>query len=231
MKRYFVPDDRAVARSVPPVAVGPPPAAPPGASPLDESQFALVQEAAQNYKPIKKAARIALGSAVTTLIIGACAVPFTLVWPSFAGALVTVGLCVIGVVEFLGYRKMMRADPSAARHLAANQLAFLGLIVLYCAIQMLTFSTEDVKAVALSPEFRAQLDAMPDLARGIDRDIEQWAPLATYGFYSLVIVLSVFFQGGLALYYFTRRKSLEAFQRQPPWVRRVLAECEPQPAP
>lgn len=228
-----MPDDRAAARSVPPVAAGPPPAAPPGASPLDESQFALVQEAAQSYKPIKKAARIAMGSAVTTLFIGACAVPFTLIWPSLAGALITAGLWVIGVVEFLGYRKMMRADPSAARHLAANQLAFLGLIVLYCAIQMLTFSTADVKAAAMSPEFRAELGAMPSMARGFDRDIDQLAPLVTYGFYgfySLVIILSVFFQGGLALYYFTRRKFLEAFQHQPPWVRRVLAECEPQPA-
>jgi uncharacterized membrane protein len=215
------------------VAAGPTPAAPPGSSPLDESQFALVQEAAVAYKPVKKAAGIALGSAVTTLLIGACAVPFTLVWPSFAGAMITVGLCAVGVVEFLGYRKMKRAQASAARHLAANQLAFLGLITLYCAIQMLTFSVEDVKAAAMSPEFRAQLGAMPDMARGFDRDIDQLAPLVTYGFYgfySLVIVLSVLFQGGLALYYFTRRKSLEAFQRQPPWVRRVLAECEPQPA-
>lgn len=201
------------------------------ASPLDESQFALVQEAARSYKPIKKASRVALGSAVTTLAIGAIAVPFTLVWPSFASALVTVGVCVVGVVEFLGYQKLKQADPAAARWLATNQLAFLGLIMLYCAIQMLTFSPEEVKAAALSPETRAQLNAAPDMARDIDRMIEQWAPLVTYGFYSLVIVLSIFFQGGMALYYFTRRKWLEAFQRQtPPWVRRLLVECEPQAA-
>ena len=196
------------------------------ASPLDEAQYALVQEAAGLYRPIKRAARTALGSAIVTLVIGATAAPLLLVWPSLAGAFITVGLGVIGVVEFLGSRKMRQADPAAARLLAMNQAAFLGLIVLYCLAQMLSFSMEDVKAAAMSPEFRAQLQqAMPEMARSIDRDIEQWAPLATYGFYSLVIVLSIFFQGGMALYYYTRLKHLEAFHsRTPPWVRRLLLE-------
>ena len=226
-----MPTDESAATSTRPAAGGSSPAAPPPASPLDESQFALVQEAARIYKPIKRAAWTALGSSIVTLMIGAVAVPFVLIWPSFSDILITVGLCVIGVVEFLGHRKLVRADLSAARFLATNQLAFLGLIVIYCLIQILTFSPEEMKAAALSPEVRAQLGAMPEMARAIDRDIEQWGPLVTYGFYSLVIVLSFFFQGGLAYYYFTRRKFLEAFQHQtPPWVRRLLVECTPQSA-
>ncbi len=52
------------------------------------------------------------------------------------------------------------------------------------------------------------------------------APLVIYGFYGLVIVLSAAFQGGLAAYYFTRRRPLEAFNLQTPdWVRQVLAEA------
>jgi hypothetical protein len=231
VRRRCVRIDEAAARIARPAAGGSSPAAAPPASPLDESQFALVQEAARIYKPIKRTAWIALGSSIVTLLIGAVAVPVTLFWPSFPGVLITVGLCVIGVVEFLGYRKLVQADPSAARFLATNQLAFLGLIVVYCLIQMLSFSPEEMKAAALSPETRAQLAAMPEMARAIDSDIEQWGPLVTYGFYSLVIVLSVFFQGGLAYYYFTRRKFLEAFLRQvPPWVRRLLVECTPQSA-
>jgi len=211
----------------PPTVPGPAPVgAPPAASPLDESQFALVQQAAQSYKPIKRAARTALSSAITTLVIGACALPFTVIWPSLASVFITAGIGAVGVFEFLGYRKMRQADPAAPGYLATNQLAFLGLIVTYCAIQMLSFSTEDAKAAALSPEVRSQLRAMPDMAREIDANIEQWAPLIMYGFYSLVIVLSIFFQGGMALYYWTRRRHLEAFARQtPPWVRRLLVEC------
>ncbi|MCX5653430.1 MAG: hypothetical protein NTY65_02095 [Planctomycetota bacterium] len=224
--------DSAASGNPSPGAGGPSPAAPgPAGSPLDESQFALVQEAARAYKPIKRTAYIALGSAMTTLVIGTSAVAFTLFWPSFSGVMITVGVCAVGAVEFAGYRKMRQADLSAARWLGKNQLAFIGLIVLYCAIQMLTFSAEEIRAAAMSPEFRAQLGAMPDMEREIDRNIEQWAPLVTYGFYSLVIVLSVLFQGGLALYYFTRQKFLDAFQRgTPPWVRRLLIECGPDAA-
>ena len=213
--------------SISPPASGPaPPAAPPAAAPMDESQFAVVQQAARRYKPIKRAAWSALSSAVVTLGIGASALPFTLIWPSPAAVLITGGLGAIGVFEFLGYRKLRRADPAAAGYLATNQLAFLGLIVLYCLIQMIGFTTEDAKAAALSPEARAQLNAMPEMARAIDRDIEKWAPLITYGFYSLVIVLSIFFQGGMALYYYTRRRHLEAFRRDtPPWAFRLLVEC------
>ena len=223
--------DGAVPRSTRPAAGGSlPAAAPPAASPLDEAQYALVQEAARDYKAIKKVSRIALGSSVTTLAIGVLAAPFTVFWPSFAAAFITVGLLVIGIVEFMGYRKLLLADPSAARWLARNQLAFLGLITIYCGIQMLTFSTEDLKREAMSAEFRAQLSAMPEMAADVDRTIEKYGPIATYGFYSLVIVLSVFFQGGLALYYYTRHKLLDAFQLRPPWVRRLLVECSPESA-
>jgi len=226
-----MPADGAVPRSTRPAAGGSLPAAPPpAASPLDEAQYALVQEAARDYKAIKKVGWIALGSSITTLAIGVLAAPFTVFWPSFAAAFITVGLLVIGMVEFMGYQKLQKADPSAARWLARNQLAFLGLITIYCGLQMLTFSPEDVKREAMSPEFRSQLGNMPEMAAEVDGIIEKWAPLATYGFYSLVIVLSVLFQGGLALYYYTRHKLLDAFQLRPPWVRRLLVECSPESA-
>ena len=137
------------------------------------------------------------------------------------------GLCVIGVVEYKGYQRMRRADPNAARMLGTNQLALLGLIVLYCLAQMAAFSPEQARAAAISPEVRAQLANLPSMAKAIDSDIDRLAPLATYGFYGLVIVLSIAFQGGLARYYFTRRRHLEAFNAQtPPWIRRLFAETE-----
>lgn len=223
--------DGAVPRSTRPAAGGGlPAAAPPAASPLDEAQYALVQEGARDYKKIKKVSWIALGSSTVTLAFGVLAAPITVFWPSFAAAFITVGLLAVGVMEFMGYRKLLQADPSAARWLARNQLVFLGLIIVYCGIQMLTFSTEDLKREAMSPEFRAQMNAMPEMAADIDRSIEQYGPIATYGFYSLVIVVSVLFQGGLALYYYTRHKLLDAFQLRPPWVRRLLVECSPESA-
>jgi hypothetical protein len=63
------------------------------------------------------------------------------------------------------------------------------------------------------------------MARGIDQMVERWAPILVYGFYSLVIFFSAVFQGGMAAYYFTRRRHIESFNRKtPPWIRRLFVE-------
>jgi hypothetical protein len=90
---------------------------------------------------------------------------------------------------------------------------------------MLTFSTEQAKAAAMSPEFRSHLAGLPNMAQTIDKEIERWAPILAYGFYSLIIALSVCLQGGMALYYFTRRRHVESFNRgTPPWIRRLFID-------
>jgi type IV secretory pathway TrbD component len=204
--------------ALPPVQVRP--------EPLDEGDFLLIRQAAVHRRAVRSAARTALASSTTTLSVGVLAVPLVFFWPSWEGALVAVGLCIIGWVEYRGCRRMRRADPSAARVLGRNQLALLGLIVLYCVVQMATFSPEKAKAVAVSPEVRSQLAALPNMEKAIDGAVERLAPLVTYGLYGLVIVLSAIFQGGLAAYYFTRRRHLEAFNsRTPQWVRRLFIEA------
>jgi hypothetical protein len=196
-----------------------------GPGPLREGDFRQIAAAMAGFKAIRSAARTAWLSAATTLTIGVFSALFVLVWPSWEGALVAAGLCAIGAVEYWGHCRMRRAEVAAAGILAKNQLAFLGLIVLYCLVQMAMFSTQKIKDDALSPEVRAQMAALPSMARSIDGQIDRYAPLVTYGFYGLVIVLSVLFQGGLALYYFSRKKRLVEFHSQTPdWVRRVVVE-------
>ena len=201
-----------------------PPIAP---APLEETDFALIREAAVRRRAIKKAARTAKGSAVVTLVIAISAAMFVLLSPSWLAAAVAGGLCVIGVMEYRGYRLMRQADPAAPKALGNNQLAFGALIVLYCTFQMFGFSPEKAKADALSPEVRSQLSALPGMAKSIDATIEQWAPLVVYGFYGLVIFVSLLSQGGLAIYYFTRKRPLDTYLTQtPPWVRQVFIEAE-----
>jgi hypothetical protein len=195
-----------------------------GASPLTEAQSVEVREAIGRRKAIKRAARTALGSSITTLGIGILSLPFVLFWPSASAIFVVAGILVVGAVEFVGHQRISRADPSAPRLLALNQLAFLGVITVYCIIQMIAASPEALKAEAISPEFRSQMSQMPGMLNDTDALIGQWGPLLMRGFYLLIIVLSIGFQGGLALYYHTRRKYVDAYNRQPEWVRRLLAE-------
>ncbi len=88
---------------------------------------------------------------------------------------------------------------------------------------MATVSSQQIKDMVVSPEFRSQLSGLPEMNREVE-GFDRWAPLALYGFYSLVIVLSVLFQGGMSLYYFTRRKRVAAFLQSPEWARRLVLE-------
>jgi len=194
-------------------------------TPLTDAHFAEVRQAVRDRRRVKGAARTALSSGSITLMIGVLAAPFVLVWPSASGVMIVAGVCAVGAVELVGYRRMRQAVPSAARLLGVNQLALLGLISLYCVMQMVAFSPEAARAAALSPEVQAQLSAVPEMAGAINDLVLRWAPILTYGFYSLVIGLSVCFQGGMALYYFTRRKHIERFNRATPeWIRRLFVE-------
>ncbi len=196
--------------------------------PLTERDFLLIRQAAALRQVIIRAARTARTSAIVTLTFGVCALPFVLFSFSWATALVAVGLCVIGSVEYAGQKRLRRADASAARVLAFNQLALLGLICVYCAMQAFGFSSEQIKSMAVSPEFREQLKGLPQhTLQPIDALIDRWAPLVTYGFYGLVALLSAGCQGGLAAYYFSRRRAIVAFnERTPAWVRRVFIEAQ-----
>ncbi|MGB3193875.1 MAG: hypothetical protein WBC39_01115 [Phycisphaerae bacterium] len=197
------------------------------ASPIGEREWGLVREAAVRWRKVKRAAGTARGSAIVTLVIGLLALPFVVVSPSFSGLVVVAGILVVGVREWKGYGKMRRAEAGAASYLGWNQVALVGVITFYCLFQMGSFSLEEVKSAAISPEVRSQLAAMPGMAADIDRMIERWAPYAVYGFYSLVILVSALAQGMTAVYYFSRRKYVETFNRQTPeWVRRVFVEVE-----
>jgi hypothetical protein len=185
----------------------------PSASPLTEADFLAVRLAEKRHRVIKRAARIAAFSAVSTLVIAAISLIITFLFFGFWSVVVTIGLTVFGVVEFRAHTKLLRAEPAACRTLALNQIAFFALIAVYCFWQMITFSIKDLPA-----DYRQPLTEI--YGRGS-------IPMLVNGFYLLVIILSLAYCGGLALYYYTRRRHVEAFVRETPdWVRRHLLELD-----
>jgi len=183
------------------------------ASPLSESDFLLLRQVVAARRPVRQAARVAHISAVTILAVGVLSLPCLLWVPGWLNMGIVFGICVIGLLEYSGAARMRQGVPEAAGMLALNQLALLGLIVIYCLLQMLSFSSEEVTS------------SLSGMGADIERMAQSLAPLVTYGMYSLIIVLSAFFQGGLAVYYFSRRRHLEAARRSTPaWVGRVLTE-------
>ena len=214
------------AQTPPPPRPPPAPAAPPAAAsagPLTEAQYRMLRLAGFARREATKVARTARISAVVTLVIGVASLPFSLLPPSWV-TLVMLAVCAVGIVEYVGSKRLNRADPAAAGMLVKNQLAFLAVIVIYCAVKMATFTTASFKAAAISPEFR-QYDGQFSMIGDFDKVIDRWGPLLVYGFYCLVILVSVGCQGGLALYYLARKHKLAEYRRQTPdWVNRLFVE-------
>ncbi len=194
--------------------------APPAAEPLTPQQRREIALAKERSKSIRRAAGLANFNGWVTAVIAALSAPFALF--SIVSFLVTVGLAIVAYNEFRGRRRLLQYDPSAATLLGWNQIGLLSLITAYCLWMMF------VGLGTLTAELQAQLDAVqqsqPDVANplGPTDGLETLVNYIVIAFYGTVIVLSVIFQGLNAIYYFTRRKCIDAYlQNTPEWARDV----------
>jgi hypothetical protein len=171
-----------------------------------------LEQAQVRAKQIRTAAGVAAFNGWVTAFFAAASAPFAPF--SFVGALVTLGLGVVAYNEFQGRRKLLQFDARGADMLGWNQLGFLGLIVVYSAWMLFTGLTG-------AGPFAGELQKSPELA-SILGPVEQYDELyrmIVVAVYGTMIVLGVLFQGGYALYYFSRRKLLTGYVRDTPvWI-------------
>lgn len=182
-----------------------------GDGPLSAEHRRELATARERSKKILNVAKVASFNAWSLAIIGALSLPFA--FSSFSGFVLTVGFAILAYNEFQGRKRLLKFDPSAATLLGWNQLAFLAMIIVYC---LWTMYTNYYQKLDVPAEVKSALGDMGDL-EALVKQLMVW-------FYALVIALSVLFQGGNALYYFTRRKLIAKFVAETPeWVRDVLS--------
>ena len=180
--------------------------------PLDESHHRALAAATERAEPIRRAVRVATFNAWTTGILAVLSAPFALF--SLAGFLVFAALAVVAWNEFRGRRRLLEYDPAGATILGWNQLGLLAMITVYCVWALYS-------NLWGSGSIEAQLRANPQLGPTINSiegfdDLYRTIVVVLYG---SVIVLSAIFQGANALYYFSRRKYVEAYVHETPaWV-------------
>ncbi|MDP9172923.1 MAG: hypothetical protein M3O30_03545 [Planctomycetota bacterium] len=113
--------------------------------------------------------------------------------------------------ELKGAGKLRRLDPDAPRMLGYNQIAMAVMLIAYASwhiVSELTGHGELNSALGTDPQVREMLQSSAPLIRSI-----------MLGFYGLLIAIAIFCQGGMALYYFSRLKYLEAYVKEtPPWI-------------
>jgi hypothetical protein len=188
------------------------PAAPPLETPaggLTPEAREAVTRARERARPVFRAARIAAFNGWTLGVIATLSIPFAFF--SIPGALVTIGLAVVAYNEFRGRRGLLALDPGAAKRLGWNQVALLTLVVGYCAWMLwlgLTGEAPMQKELEASPELQDTLGSLGD--------VDQLYRALVLVVYGTIFVVTVVVQGANSLYYFTRRKYVEAFLRDTP---------------
>ncbi|MDR1281380.1 MAG: hypothetical protein LBK99_11235 [Opitutaceae bacterium] len=133
----------------------------------------------------------------------------------FVGTLVTAG----GVIELLGNRRLKRGDAGGATALVGAQLVILGTIWVYAAVNLALF--DEARLLGQLTAGGAGVSALLDQAGITTGDIRLLLRPAFFAFYLTVMLVTLFFQGGLALWYRNRR----------PAVRQALADRERVPPP
>jgi hypothetical protein len=180
--------------------------------PLSADQHRQLALATTRARKIRTAAGVAALNGWATGVIAALSVPFALF--SITGFLVAAALVIVTYNEFMGRRRLLRFDPAAAIQLGWNQFGLLAMITVYCLWMIfrgLTGPNPLAAEMAAHPEYA---DALGSLS-GFGALYKQLLVIV----YGAVIVLSAVFQGFNAIYYFTRRRHIEAYIRETPaWV-------------
>lgn len=188
---------------------------PASVGPLTPEHHRELALANQRGKKIRRAAGVAALNGWVTAVLAICSAPFALF--GMTGVLVTIALSAVAYNEFRGRKRLLQFDPSGATVLGWNQVGLLAMIILYCLWMIYAGLTG-------TSDLSAQLRAQPELAHAFgSMDVEQLYKSLVLVVYGTVIALSLVFQGLNAIYYFTRRRHVEAYLRETPrWVLDLL---------
>jgi hypothetical protein len=172
----------------------------------------------RSARKLRKASGTAMFNGVTLLIFAGLSGLYALVTLfdgfDWVAAVMAIGLGVLGFGELKGRRMLRACDLRAPARLGWNQIALMVLIIGYCAWQLVgAMGQPDMvsQAISESPEL-AQFINDPEMAAEAD-DLIHRATVLTY---LIVIGATVIFQGGNAIYYFTRGKWMRTYIKETP---------------
>jgi hypothetical protein len=117
------------------------------------------------------------------------------------GALITAG----GIIELRGRNRLMRGDAGGMSALVCAQLIILGTFWIYSAGNLLAYDEAAIMA-QITPDIR---EAMSQLGVTV-ADLQAMMKPVFFGFYLVIMLVTLLFQGGLALYYHSRRAKVAA---------------------
>ncbi len=119
------------------------------------------------------------------------------------GAFVGCLAAAVGVIELNGVNRLRQASLSGLSWIIGSQIALLATLLTYCVLRITSFDPV-AAAQLINAEVRAEFAAL-----GLRED--QILPMlkkSYVGLYVIVALISVVYQGGMAVYYHRRRDSV-----------------------
>ncbi|HZZ44149.1 MAG TPA: hypothetical protein VFE58_14525 [Tepidisphaeraceae bacterium] len=169
-----------------------------------------IAEAKKRFVRIRREISVAVFDAWSVAIFAGITVVCSL--GSISGMFVGFGMGVIAFVEFRSIARLRQLDPDAPHALGRNQLVFATVLILYAAYNLLFpgagLSAEIKDAAGADPELASTLAGVSDMVNHI--------------LYAGVIAFALVFQGGCAIYHYTRTRYLKQYlQETPEWIRKL----------
>lgn len=193
------------------VAINPTYTAAPTAAgqPILPEQAAALLQARTQAKPIRRAAGYAAFSGWTTAVFAALAILCGLF--SVVSLLIGAAMAVIAWVELTNRSALLRLDTRASHRLALNQIGFAVVLTLYGVWGI--YST-----LTAPSRYAAYIRQGGELAEMLG-PIENLTMTIALCVYIALIVLTWIFQGGAAIYYWSRAAAIRRYLcAVPPWV-------------
>jgi hypothetical protein len=181
----------------------------PQAAVLSEEHLRQLAAARKAARKLRRAIAVASFDGWTVGVFGALTFLTGLTDPS--GLLMGLGMAAVAFVELRGASRLRRLETGVTRTLGFNQLALAGILIVYAVWRL------HAEMSGVSP-YAAYKAADPQLGRML-QPIENLTHLIAMALYGAMIAVALFAQGGLALFYFTRGKHIDAYlAKTPGWI-------------
>jgi hypothetical protein len=166
-------------------------------------------ETGKRLEPLKRAARRGRANGLGYVVFGGLSLLLSISSnPDWIALLIGAVLIGAGIVERSQAANLAQGDPVAPMRMAQAELALLGVILLGGVIKLVFASTA-------SGELRT---ATGELS-GLGLDVADLVDSVTNLVYSVAMVVSLLYQGGMARYFLKRRNDVAIYLGSPDWAR------------
>lgn len=181
---------------------------------MSAADQAALLRTAELHRGLARAAALARANATGYVIFGGLSMFVAAPGLDVLGLAIGALLTGIGVAQLRAAKRLQRAEATAPRALARNELVLMGGIVVYCLLQLTVFRTSGA-------ELEKQVGAVGDL--GLELDFDELADAVNTTMYCTFLLVTLAYQGGMALYFQRRARVVASYLAETPaWARETV---------